>query len=112
MRLSKVFYAVLFTVALFLVGCATPARYTYEEIKHYPLDVQEWIMKGEISLGMTQQQVRYAWGAPYSIKILESIDGKAREEWVYSTMGVFGTRIVVFIEGKVVYISGESTKIK
>lgn len=112
MRLSKVFYAVLFTVALFLVGCATPVRYTYEEIKHYPIDVQEWIMKGEVAPGMTQRQVRYAWGAPYSIKILAPIDGKAREQWVYSTLGVFGTRIIVFIDGKAMYISGESPKIR
>lgn len=112
MRLSKVFYAAFFTVALFLVGCATPSRYTYDEIKHYPLDVQEWIMKGEIAHGMTQQQVRYAWGSPDSIKTLESVDGKSREEWVYSTLGVFGTRIVVFIDGKVMYISGEAPKTK
>jgi hypothetical protein len=99
-----------FLIILLLIGCATPARYSYEEIKHYPSDVQEWIMKGEVAIGMTQQQVRYAWGSPSSIKILEPIDGKSREEWVYTTMGLFGTRIILFIDGKVAYISGESQK--
>jgi hypothetical protein len=93
---------------ILLFGCATPARYSYDEIKDYPADVQQWIMKGEVAIGMTPQQVRYAWGSPASIKVLEPIDGKSREEWIYTTMGVFGTRIILFIDGKVAYISGET----
>lgn len=103
------FLALFFLLLIFLVSCATPARYSYEEIKHFPLDVQEWIMKGEVAIGMTPQQVRYAWGSPSSIKPLPPIDGKSREEWVYTTMGILGTRIILFIDGKVAYISGESS---
>lgn len=97
---------------IFLFGCATTARYSYDEIKDYPPDVQQWIMKGEVAIGMTPQQVRYAWGPPTSIKTLEPMDGKSREEWVYTTMGILGTRIILFIDGKVAYISGETPQKK
>jgi hypothetical protein len=90
------------------VGCAKSVRYSAEEIKDFPPSVQEHIKKGEISLGMTPQQVRYSWGAPDSARILEPLDGKAREEWIYSAtagMGVIGTRLLVFFDGKLIYIS-------
>ena len=57
MKSGKGFYVALFTVAVFLVGCASSSvRFTHDEIKDYPLDVQEKIIKGEVAPGMTQQQ--------------------------------------------------------
>lgn len=104
MRTGKSICSILFVAALFLSGCATHARYTHDEIRDYPLEVQEKIIKGEIAPGMTPQQVRYAWGSPSAVRTLEPEGGKQREEWVYSSMaGVFKTRLT-FIDGKLVYI--------
>jgi hypothetical protein len=90
---------------LFLqVGCIKSIRFTEEEIKDFSPNIQDHIRKGEIALGMTKEQVRYAWGSPDSIKILLPIDGKAREEWIYSSFGVIGTRLLLFLDGKLIYI--------
>jgi hypothetical protein len=94
-------------ILLVQVGCATPVRYTEEEIKGSPPDIQDYIRKGEIALGMTPKEVRYAWGSPETIKILEAYSGKTREEWIYSTTGTFGvvgTKILLFFDGKLIYI--------
>ncbi|HEX8947964.1 MAG TPA: hypothetical protein VF790_03310 [Dissulfurispiraceae bacterium] len=113
MKVVKGVYAVLFLAAILLGGCATQARYTHDEIKDYPLDVQEKIIKGEIMPGMTQQQVRYAWGSPSSVVTLEPEGNKQKEEWVYSSLaGVFKTRLT-FIDGKLMYIiSSEPGRVK
>lgn len=90
------------------VGCAKSIRYSADEIKDFPPEIQEHVKKGEVMLGMTPQQVRYAWGAPDSIRNLEPLDGKTREEWIYSsagTMGVVGTKLLIFYDGKLLYIS-------
>ncbi len=90
------------------VGCAKSIRYSADEIKDFPPEIQEHVKKGEVMLGMTPQQVRYAWGAPDSIRILEPFEGKTREEWIYSsagTMGVVGTKLLIFYDGKLLYIS-------
>ncbi|MCL4537277.1 MAG: hypothetical protein M1610_06785 [Nitrospirae bacterium] len=102
---GKGFYVALFTVAVLLVGCASSSvRFTQDEIKDYPLDIQERIIKGEVAPGMTQQQVRYAWGNPDSVKKLEPENGKPKEEWIYSSvLGAFKTRLI-FIDGKLTYI--------
>jgi outer membrane protein assembly factor BamE (lipoprotein component of BamABCDE complex) len=89
------------------VGCTKAVRYTEDEIKAYPDGIQEQIRKGTVDLGMTKDQVRYAWGAPGSIKVLEPYEGKSREEWIYDeqvTMGVFGTKILFFYDGKLLYV--------
>lgn len=98
---------ILFLAFLFLlqVGCTKSIRYSEEEIKGFPPSIQEHIKKGEVVLGMTPQQVRYAWGAPDSLKILESFEGKTREEWIYSTLGVYETKLLIFFDGKLIYIS-------
>lgn len=104
MRVFRFFSVISFVVVLFLAGCATPIRYTYEEIRHYPLDVQERIMKGEVAPGMTQRQVRYAWGNPSSVRTLEPEKGKSREEWIYTTaFGVLRTRLI-FTDGRLTHI--------
>jgi hypothetical protein len=89
------------------VGCTKTVRYTEDEIKDYPANIQEQIRKGTIDLGMTKDQARYAWGAPNSIKILEPYEGKTREEWIYTeqaTMGVAGAKLLFFFDGKLLYI--------
>jgi hypothetical protein len=100
---------VVSVVLFFLqVGCAKSVRYSADEIKDFPPSIQEHIKKGEVLLGMTPQEVRYAWGAPDSARMLEPLDGKTREEWIYSTkagMGVIGTKLLLFFDGKLIYIS-------
>lgn len=111
MGIKRVFYADLFAAVVFLVGsCASPVKYTYDEIRHFPIDVQERIMKGEISVGMTPQQVRYAWGSPNIIRRLEPLEGKERQEWIYTTLGLVESRRLLFIDGKLTYIIPEAEK--
>ncbi len=99
-------------IALFIVGCASQGvRYTYDEIKDYPPDIQERITKGEIALGMTKEQVRFAWGPPSSTKILSPQKGKQREEWIYSSsLGLLKSRLI-FIDGKLTYIISNEQRI-
>ncbi len=105
--MKKAFFVVLALLFISQIGCTKSIRYTEEEIKNFPVNIQDNIRKGEVNLGMTQEQVRYAWGSPDSIKFLEPYEGKAREEWIYSqmgTLGVVGSKLLFFFEGKLVYI--------
>jgi outer membrane protein assembly factor BamE (lipoprotein component of BamABCDE complex) len=97
---------VLIAALLFLsqVGCTKSIRYSEEEIKGFSPAIQEHIKQGEVGLGMTPQQVRYAWGSPDSLKILEPFEGKSREEWIYSTFGVVETKLLLFFDGKLMYM--------
>lgn len=99
----KIFVALC--IFLFIFGCASQGvRYTYEEIKNYPPEIQQRIAKGEISPGMTKEQVRYAWGNPSSTRVLTPQDGKQREEWIYSSsLGLLKSRLI-FVDGKLTYI--------
>ncbi|MEW6002091.1 MAG: hypothetical protein AB1638_05525 [Nitrospirota bacterium] len=105
--------AVLIVVLLFLLqaGCTKSVKYSEAEIKGFSPSVQEHIRKGEVVLGMTPQHVRYAWGSPDTEKILEPFEGKTRTEWIYAEKGVIGT-ILVFFDGKLIYISKEPIKTK
>lgn len=85
-------------------GCASSVRYTPDEIKNYPPKVQDLIIKGEVAVGMTQPQVRYAWGSPDHSYMLSPLDGKQREEWVYSSQMGLKKKMVVFEDGKVAHI--------
>jgi len=72
-------------VLVSLSGCTKSVRYSQDEIKDFPPEVQEQIKQGTVALGMTIQQVRFAWGPPSEINVLQpSEDGKPREEWIYS----------------------------
>jgi outer membrane protein assembly factor BamE (lipoprotein component of BamABCDE complex) len=105
--MRKGLFFVLAFLLLLQIGCTKSVRYTEEEIKSFPPTVQDNIRKGQLDLGMTQQQVRYAWGSPDSIKFLPPYDDKAREEWTYSTtatMGVISNKILLFFDGKLIYI--------
>ena len=104
MKFSKNIFTALLFITLFTAGCATAVRFTHEEIKEYPLEVQEKITRGEVSPGMTQQQVRYAWGAPNTIRTFDAVDNKSKEEWVYSNMWGYKTRLL-FINGKLTDIT-------
>ena len=107
--MKKALYVVLSLVFLLVLqtGCMQSVRFTEEEIKSFPANVQENIRKGQVALGMTQEQVRYAWGSPDSIRVLEAYEGKSREEWTYShaaTLGVVGMKLLLFYDGKLFYI--------
>jgi outer membrane protein assembly factor BamE (lipoprotein component of BamABCDE complex) len=105
--MKKVLLVMFAFLCIAAVACTKSVRYSEDEIKNYPPNIQEQIRKGTVDLGMTSDQVRYAWGAPDSIKALEPYEGKSREEWIYTeqgTMGVIGTKILFFYEGKLLYI--------
>jgi hypothetical protein len=104
MKTFKGIVLFLSAAAIGLSGCASSIRFTHEEIKSYPLDVQERIIKGEVAAGMTQQQVRYAWGAPDVVTTLEPISGRHREEWIYNQALGYKKRLL-FLDGKVSDIS-------
>jgi len=103
---KKVILAVLILSLLLGVGCTKSVRYSEDEIKTFTPETQEYIRKGQVVLGMSTQEVRYAWGSPESVKILEPLEGKQREEWIYSTLPVYGTRLLLFYDGKLIYIRG------
>lgn len=105
-------FIIIVLLASFIVGCATQGvRYTYEEIKNFPPEIQERIVRGEITFGMTKDQVRYAWGNPTSTRILTPERGKQREEWLYSSsLGLLKSRLI-FIDGKLTYIISNEQRV-
>lgn len=99
---------VIFFVAIFLIGCLPSVRYTYEEIRNFPPEIQEHIKKGEVVSGMTFQQVRLAWGAPTTTRVIPSKDDKEIIHWIYQQVP-FGTKtILVFVNGKLTEIISSS----
>ncbi|MBI3377196.1 MAG: hypothetical protein HY035_02170 [Nitrospirae bacterium] len=87
-----------------VLGCIDAVRYSPDEIKGFPAAIQENIKRSEIAPGMTQQQVRYAWGSPAEVNVLKpSEDGKYREEWIYTKMGLLKTQLI-FVDGKLMHI--------
>lgn len=104
-------FVVILTLAFWsFSGCSKTVRYSPEEIKDYPPAVQEQIRQGNVVVGMTTQQVRYAWGPPSTVNVIApTAEGKPREEWLYTTMGigVFLERRLIFVDGKVVDIFPE-----
>ncbi len=109
--MKKGLYGVLILIFLFLNSCiSAPVRFTNEEIKAFPMEIQEKIIKGEVSLGMTTQQVRYSWGSPNTIRVLDPMNGKQREEWIYTTAGIFENRRLLFIDGRLIYVIPDSEK--
>lgn len=109
--MKKGLYGLLILIVLFLTNCVSaPVRFTNEEIKGFPIEIQEKIIKGEVALGMTTQQVRYSWGSPNTIRVLDTIDGRLREEWIYTTAGIFENRRLLFIDGRLIYVIPDSKK--
>ena len=103
MKKAVIFCCII--ILLTVAGCTKSVRYTEEEIKSFPPNIQENVRKGQIDLGMTTEQVRYAWGNPDSVKFLPAYEGKSREEWFYSSVaGIIGTKLLLFFDGKLIYI--------
>ncbi len=93
-----------------LVSCAPQVRYSPSEITKFPERIQENIKKGKIALGMTPQQVRYAWGAPNAVDLLGTdAGGSFVEEWIYAPIRIRGTKLV-FTDGKLTGILTGVTK--
>jgi hypothetical protein len=88
---------IIAVVSIFLIvqsGCVRSMRYSHQEIRDLPPSVQEKIKKGEISIGMSKLQVRYAWGGPDdSIPHKPKLDGQEFTEWVYKKALFFKTRL-------------------
>lgn len=106
---SSLSLAFLLILAFCLSGCASAVRYSPDEIKDYPPDVQQRIREGNVVMGMTSQQVRYALGSPATVNVLApSLDGKPREEWIYSApVGFVVKRRLLFVDGKLTDIYPE-----
>jgi hypothetical protein len=91
-----------------LSGCLASVRYTYEEIRNFPPQIQEHIKKGEVVPGMTFQQVRLAWGAPTVTRVVPSNDEREIIHWVYQQMPFGSKTILVFTDGKLTGIISSS----
>jgi hypothetical protein len=86
---------VIFCFLLVSAGCAKSIRYSHEEIRGYSTEIREHIRKGEIAVGMTKLQVRYAWGGPDVIVVLKpDAEGKERTEWVYKKFFFLKTSLI------------------
>jgi len=105
MRKNAAALCVLTSALCFLVpGCVNAVRYSPDEVKGFPAAIQENIKRGEIAPGMTQQQVRYAWGSPSEINVLKPSEGnKYREEWIYTRTLILKTQLI-FVDGKLMHI--------
>ena len=93
MKKSVLWLLLIILVAVF--GCAKSVRYSQDEIKDYPPQIQEYIKNSQVAVGMTKQQVRYSWGGPHAVNVLApSGDGKERVEWIYGKMAFFKSRLI------------------
>lgn len=90
----------LLIIIMLLVGCSTlPKRQEY--IANHPElseKLKSNILKAEISIGMTPEQVLASWGEP-STKGSSINQYYTSEHWVY-----YDTYIVYFQDGKVISI--------
>lgn len=99
-------------ISLSALGCLGSVRYSPAEIKDFSPEIREQIKAGEISLGMSLSEVRYAWGAPSMVGVLKPAeDGKMREEWTYTGLLGFKTKLM-FTEGKLTEIMSTEPGIK
>jgi hypothetical protein len=113
-KMIRLLLSVVSLAAAFTLGCTTSnIRFTQDEIKEYPVEMQEHIIKAEVVPGMIPSQVRYAWGAPDEVKLSTMPDGRPQEQWVYSSaFGIF-KRKLTFIDGKLTSIvSSEPGSVK
>ena len=90
----------LAAAAVLVISCVGDGvRYSPYELQAFPQSVQEQIKNGEVALGMSQQAVRFSWGAPKLIVIKDEIKDAYTEEWVYTRWRVNVTKLV-FSDGK------------
>ncbi len=110
---SHFFFAMLPVLAFCFLGCAQQTvRYSPDEIKDYPTAIQQSIRQGDVVMGMTTQQVRYALGSPATVNVLApSLEGKPREDWIYSSsVGFVVKKRLLFVDGKLADIYPESER--
>ncbi|KKL97131.1 hypothetical protein LCGC14_1837560 [marine sediment metagenome] len=102
----------LAAAALFIISCASErVRFSPYELQDFSPEIQEHIKKGEVALGMSQQAIRYSWGAPVAVRIDEKKVDAYTEEWIYTKMRVFVTRLI-FTDGKLTGIISGTAKRK
>jgi hypothetical protein len=93
--MKKFFLLFALTLLIFQSGCAKSLRYSQEEIKDFPIGVQERIKNSEIDIGMSKLQVRFSWGGPEIVNVLPPDEGgKERVEWIYKKIHIFKTRLI------------------
>ena len=83
-------------IAMFVMGCSKGINYSPGELELFTPDVREHIKNREISIGMSQIAVRYAWGAPKSVK---SIPEENKEIWIYTNMRIHVTKLT-FVDSR------------
>lgn len=104
--MNKAIAAAGIITAIFLTGCQKEVRYSPSEITQYPADVQAHIRAGEVTMGMTPDEVRFAWGAPSQVNVLKPApNGDMREEWIYKDVTTFSSTTLEFTAGKVTEMS-------
>jgi hypothetical protein len=102
-------FSFLIAILLILSGCVTAdslRKIPEEKLKYYsgfyaenlyrqeivnrhpewPEKVKQAILKGSVSMNMTKQQARAAWGEPYKINRTVTQSG-IHEQWVYNCVG-------------------------
>lgn len=106
--MNRITICIVLISIMFGAGCTKSVRYSQDEIKDYPSDIQKHIINNEITTGMTKAQVRYSWGGPHDVKILSPGEGgKERVEWVYKKFTVFKSRLI-FTDDKLTEIIGSA----
>lgn len=84
---------------LLAAGCSKGVRYSQDEIRDYPVTIQDRIKRNEVTTGMSKIHVRYSWGGPNEVNTLPPGDGgKERVEWIYKKLGFFKTSLI-FTDG-------------
>jgi len=102
--MKKLFIWLVLMSLCMVYGCSKSVRYSQDEIKDFPPHIQDYIKNSQVAVGMTKQQVRFAWGGPHSVMVLTpSEDGKERVEWVYEKMAYYKSRLI-FTDNKLTEI--------
>ena len=103
---------ILLALASLVISCSQKTiRFSPYEIQEFEPEIQEHIRNGEIALGMSPQAVRYSWGAPNLIRVRETKDGTYKEEWIYTKLRIYATRLI-FTEAKLTGIISGAAKRK
>ncbi|OGW28493.1 MAG: hypothetical protein A2X59_10270 [Nitrospirae bacterium GWC2_42_7] len=93
--MKRIFLLFSLVFLIFQTGCAKSLRYSPEEIKDFPVGVQERIKNSEIDIGMSKLHVRYSWGGPEIVNVLPpDTEGNERVEWTYKKLHLFKTRLI------------------
>lgn len=111
--MKRIFLLLSLVLLIFQTGCAKTLRYSQEEIKDFPVTVQEHITNSEIDIGMSKLQVRFSWGGPEIVNVLTPGEGgKERIEWIYKKFSIFKTRLIFTDDRLTEIISSEPGLLK